>query len=160
NFDPVKTIMGQEVNLPDKTTASFNTLNVYLGTTYAVGTQVGEGRILVDILGLNLGYFSADPRTKVSDPKATSVSKLGNHLLVSLNLPLGTQYIFDNGLMLGFRHRLDFAFSSEPKDVTRTVDGTTRTTTLGSGGYYGTGKTQAAYMAYNLTFSIGYAFGK
>ncbi|MGL5956556.1 MAG: hypothetical protein ACRC0X_08165, partial [Brevinema sp.] len=45
NFDPVKTIMGQEVNLPDKTTASFNTLNVYLGTTYAVGTQVGEGRI-------------------------------------------------------------------------------------------------------------------
>ncbi|MGL4677018.1 MAG: hypothetical protein ACRCWI_05070 [Brevinema sp.] len=138
----------------------FNTLSFSIGTSYAMGKVVGKGRILVDILGLNFGYFTANLILSDKVESATFISRMGNNLLVSLNLPLGVQYIFNNGLMLGFKHRLDFAFSTIPTGESIAIEDNSMTTTPLGGGIFGIDQSQTSYLAYNLTFSIGYVFGK
>ncbi|MGL5956557.1 MAG: hypothetical protein ACRC0X_08170 [Brevinema sp.] len=140
----------------------FNTLHFYIGTTYGIGQIVGYGRILVDILGLNFGFFTANliVSEQVDDEKVHFISRMGNNFLLSLNLPLGIQYIFNNGLMLGFRHRLDFAFSKLYTGFKSTVRDTITTSIPQDGGVFGLSKFQDSYLGYNMNFSIGYVFGK
>lgn len=152
NFDPIYKQGGQKVDLSNNTSESFDTIYFQLGATYSLGTELKNGKILVDILGLNLGYTS--PRCEVvllmQNTQITAVTKFGDGFLLGINLPLGTQYIFNNGLSIGFRHRLDFIIGSKP-----IIDGKN----LLSGSLLGTDKSQLNNLAYNLTFSIGYVFG-
>ncbi len=127
---------------------------IYAGTTYAMGFKAGKGRLLFDIIGVNLGYFSGDMiYFEEGSTKELYTMKSGNAMLVSFNLPLGMHYVFDNGLMLGFRHRVDTAIGADPEynddfEIT-------------SGSIYGNNvdKFQMGYLSYNATLSIGFAFG-
>ncbi len=116
---------------------------VYIGATHTIGTAAGPGIYMMDTLGFNLGWLGATVRCSVSsDGKATEKSiDYGNSFLFAVKLPLGMQYIFDNGISVGFRHRLDFAFGSE------------------SGSHFGTGRYQNLHIIYNLTLSAGFTFG-
>ncbi len=177
NFDGISKLGGEKVELPKGCSMSFNPMYVYVGTTYAMGAKMGNGTLLVDVLGLNLGYFGASSKSvgsfgfgddgeeeeevaSIADSsKMTMIAKDGGAFLVSLNLPLGTQYVFDNGFSVGFRHRLDFAFGSTSDEEGKVkVDGTT-TTYTSKGSQFGTKDGQSSYLAYNLTVSLGYAFG-
>ncbi len=116
----------------------------YVGTTYSLGRKHENITYLVDIIGVNLGWIQS---TLSIDG---SLYNMGSNLLVSANLPGGTSFIFDEGLSLSFRHRLDFAFGGEPTWGTHGID---------SGSYFGSGSDQTGYLAYNLTVSVGYSFG-
>ncbi len=122
----------------------FQSIFLYLGTTFALGTKIGEGTLLVDALGINLGWINTELRYD------SEYYKLGNSFLFSLILPAGIQYIFDMGLVLGLRQRLDFAVGGKPTWGTHGID---------SGSYFGSASDQTGYIAYNLTVSVGYSFG-
>ncbi len=129
------------------------TMHAYVGATYTVGTMIGPGTFMVDTLGLNFGWMGAKVNYSYADSGATTETKMnyGNSFLLSVNLPLGMQYIFNNGISLGFRHRVDFAFGAEYKSKS---DGSYE-----SGSHFGTGSQQNLYIAYNLTISAGFTFG-
>lgn len=163
NFNKMTSLSGEKVdeNFLDIIGVSafdLNSLYFQVGSTYQFGFRRNGGRLMLDILGLNLGYFSGDTKTTYKTG-VTHKDMFGNHFLLGINLPLGINYIFDNGLMLGFRHRLDFTFSNEK--VGAKITGTDHTvTTPEKGGSFGIHDTQSSYIAYNLAFSIGYVFGK
>ena len=172
NFSPLSTIGGEKVTpemlemigfpLIPGATAGLNTTTFSVGTTYMLGGKVGNGRLMVNVLGLNLGYLTGNFKAtaEVGGIKGSINQKTGNSFLVGIELPLGTQYIFDNGFSLGFSHRLDIALGGKPKPGTPTVDGHDTTNPMDEGSAFGTDKTQLSYMAYNLTVSLGYVFGK
>ena len=160
NFSPISKISGIKAELPEDFSVGFNTTTVSVGTTYIIGSKIGNGRLMFDVLGLNIGYLSGDYKymfKEVNDFVGYTV-KTGNNFLVSIELPLGTRYIFDNGLTLGFSHRLDFAFGGELKGMKD--PGSEVTTIEPDGSLLGSGDNQLNYLAYNLTFSLGYVFGK
>lgn len=158
SFDHIYKVGNSVVDLPDDIKNRFYSLTVSFGTTYIVGTKMDSGRLLVDILGLNIGYFSGAEELETS--ANTTVFKKGENFLLGLTLPLGIQYIFDNGLILGYRHRLDFAFGESPTRGAAVADGNKVTFPVDKGGIFGTKDSQKSFLAYNLTFTIGYAIGK
>ena len=163
NFSPVYKQGGESVELPAGSAAGLNTTTFSLGSTYMLGGKVGNGRLMVNVLGLNLGYLTGNNyySATVGGIKGSENSKTGNSFLVGIELPLGAQYIFDNGFSLGFSHRLDIALGGKPKSGTTEVDGHDKTYPLDEGSAFGTDKTtQSSYLAYNLTVSLGYVFGK
>jgi len=162
NYDGVYQKGGNPVNFPKSMSQSLDTMYFQVGTTYQLGTVLGKGRILVDVLGLNLGIISLKDvlNQKVAETESTIIQKGGNAFLIGINLPLGTQYIFDNGFTLGFRHRLDFALGGERSGLGGESNGTTTTIFYDKGSQFGTHNNQKSYLAYNLTFSLGYVFGK
>ena len=159
NFSPISKEGGEKVVLPEGMSIGLNTTTFSVGTTYMLGGKMGNGRLMVNVLGLNLGYLTGNNKNTTTTPEMTANYKTGNSFLVGIDLPLGTQYIFDNGFSIGFSHRLDFALGSEFKEGTEVIDGTT-VTVPGTGSSFGTKDTQSSYMAYNLTVSLGYVFGK
>ena len=166
NFSPISTIGGEKftpemLNFPEGATASLNTTTFSVGTTYMLGGKVGNGRVMVNVLGLNLGYLTGNLKgsAEVGGIKGSINQKTGNSFLVGIELPLGTQYIFDNGFSLGFSHRLDIALGKTATASKTTIDGHDTTHTP-NGSAFGTDKSQFSYMAYNLTVSLGYVFGK
>ena len=161
NFSPISKMSGIKVEAPEDFYMGFDTTTFSVGTTYIIGSKIGNGRLMFDVLGLNIGYLTGAYKQidKSSSSPSEFIVKTGNNFLVSIELPLGTRYIFDNGLTLGFSHRLDFAFGGERKPGTPTMDGTTSTTPA-TGSQFGTKDSQQSYMAYNLTVSLGYVFGK
>ena len=159
NFSPISKEGGEKVELPEGMSIGLNTTTFSVGTTYMLGGKMGNGRLMVNVLGLNLGYLTGNNKNTTTTPEMTQNSKTGNSFLVGIDLPLGTQYIFDNGFSLGFSHRLDFALGGEYKQGDPKTDGTT-VTIPATGSFFGTKDTQSSYMAYNLTVSLGYVFGK
>ena len=161
NFSPISKVGGEKYELPESMSMGLNTTTFSVGTTYMLGGKIGNGRLMVNVLGLNLGYLTGNRKIieTIGGTTSTDNKKSGNSFLVGIDLPLGTQYIFDNGFSLGFSHRLDFAFGGERKPGTPTMDGTTSTTPA-TGSQFGTKDSQQSYMAYNLTVSLGYVFGK
>ena len=159
NFSPISKEGGEKVVLPEGMSIGLNTTTFSVGTTYMLGGKMGNGRLMVNVLGLNLGYLTGNNKTSSETPEMTANYKTGNSFLVGIDLPLGTQYIFDNGFSLGFSHRLDFALGGEYKQGDPKTDGTT-VTIPATGSSFGTKDTQSSYMAYNLTVSLGYVFGK
>ena len=144
-------------------TMGLNTTTFSVGTTYMLGGKVGNGRLMVNVLGLNLGYLTGNIKTTapILGLDVTANVKTGNSFLVGIDLPLGTQYIFDNGFSLGFSHRLDIALGGKnTTGRTTTTEGLDTTTTPNEGSVFGTDKSQFSYLAYNLTVSLGYVFGK
>ncbi len=145
NMGGVENIDGSDSMYSD---TGIEPMSFYAGTTYAMGFRAGKGTLLFDIIGFNLGYFTGDMiYFKEGSSEKLSTTKSGGAMLVSFNLPLGTQYVFDNGLMLGFRHKVDTVIGYDPEynddfEIT-------------SGSIYGhnTDK-QSAYLAYNLTVSV------
>ena len=159
NFSPVYKMGGEKAVLEDGVKMGLNTTTFSVGTTYMLGGKVGNGRLMVNVLGLNLGYLTGNNKSSSETPEATYNYKTGNSFLVGIDLPLGTQYIFDNGFSIGFSHRLDIALGGEYKQGDPKMDGTTATIPA-TGSQFGTDKTQSSYLAYNLTVSLGYVFGK
>ncbi len=149
--------MGETVESSDDYSTTFETMHLYAGATYIVGAKVGPGTLLVDALGVNIGWINNKFNMSCTYDGKTEKNSYdyGNSLLFSVNLPLGTQFVFDNGLMLGFRHRLDFQFGSEFKYTFDSND----EFKYESGSYFGTRDDQQLYLAYNLTVSVGFAFG-
>ena len=160
NFSPISKMSGIKAELPEDFSVGFNTTTVSVGTTYIIGSKIGNGRLMFDVLGLNIGYLSGEYKYMFKEVNAFVgyTVKTGNNFLVSIELPLGTRYIFDNGLTLGFSHRLDFAFGGELKGMKD--PGSEVTTIEPDGSLLGSGDNQLSYLAYNLTFSLGYVFGK
>ena len=163
NFSPLSTTFGEDVVLEDGVSLGLNTTSFSVGSTYMLGGKVGNGRLMVNVVGLNLGYLTGNLKTsfKQGDVTGSNNQKTGNSFLVGIDLPLGTQYIFDNGVSLGFSHRLDFALGGEnTTGSTEKIDGNNATYTPNEGSMFGTKDSQQSYMAYNLTFTVGYVFGK
>ena len=162
NFSPAYKSGGESVNLPEGLKVGLNTTTFSVGTTYMLGGKIGNGRLMVNVLGLNLGYLTGNIKCTATQGGQTGSSnqKTGNSFLVGIDLPLGTQYIFDNGFSVGFSHRLDFALGGEIKTMTEKIDGNNATYTPNEGSMFGTKDNQQSYMAYNLTVSLGYVFGK
>ncbi len=157
NISDLHRVDGRLVLFADGADNYIRTLHFYAGTTYAIGREIGLGQILIDIVGVNLGYLNTKEVRETSTSKEAVYS--GSIFTLSGNLPLGIQYIFDNGWMLGFKHRLTFAFSGTPTIKTSTVDDVLIYQPT-SGGLYGLFNSQAKYLSYNLTLSVGYVFGK
>ena len=161
NFSPISKIGGEEFELPEGMNMGLNTTSFSVGSTYMLGGKIGEGRLMVNVLGLNLGYLTGNNKISFKEGEITSSEnmKTGNSFLVGIELPLGTQYIFDNGFSLGFSHRLDFALGKQSTESKETIEGNNTTSTQ-DGSAFGYKESQQNYMAYNLTVSLGYVFGK
>ena len=157
NFNNYCKIGGEKVQFPTSYTSVFNTTSFSLGTTYIIGTRVGIGRLMVDVVGVNIGYLTGTFKTELSS--TISNVKTGSSFLIGIELPFGTQYIFDNGFSISFSHRLDFAFGKEMTDAEMTIDGDS-STIIPNGSTLGSKESQENYLAYNLTVSLGYIFGK
>ena len=158
NFSPIAKQGGKKVELIEGHSFGFNDITVSLGTTYMIGTKVDKGRLMVDIVGLNLGYLTG--ATKLFLNPTTIIHKTGNNFLLGIDLPLGIRYIFDNGFSIGFSHRLDFAFGKDRTGNTISESGNTTTSTPNNGSSLGTKENQASYLAYNLSLDIAFVFGK
>ena len=161
NFSPISKMSGIKVEAPEDFYMGFDTTTFSVGTTYIIGSKIGNGRLMFDVLGLNIGYLTGAYKQidKSSSSPSEFIVKTGNNFLVSIELPLGTRYIFDNGLTLGFSHRLDFAFGGELTDFEDSTSGGV-SSYIPKGSLLGSGDNQLSYLAYNLTFSLGYLFGK
>lgn len=157
NFSPISKQGGKKVDLIDGQSFEFNDITFSLGTIYMIGTKVDKGRLMVDILGINLGYLTGE--TKLVLNSSTIIHKTGNNFLLGIDLPLGVRYIFDNGFSIGFSHRLDFAFGKERIGNKISESGNT-ITSIPNGSALGTKYNQASYLAYNLTLDLAYVFGK
>ena len=161
NFSPVYKMGGEKAVLEDGMKMGLNTTSFSVGSTYMIGKKLGSGRLMVNVIGLNLGYLTGNNKISMTTPEMTQNGKTGNSFLVGIDLPLGTQYIFDNGFSVGFSHRLDFALGGEnTTGSTEKIDGNNATYTPNEGSLFGTKDGQQSYMAYNLTVSLGYVFGK
>lgn len=160
NFSPLYKSGGKAAKdvLVDGKTSVFSSKYLTIGTTYILGSKLDRGRLMIDVLGVNIGWFTARDLRKVNGEMNWTI--YGNSLLLGVNLPLGTQYIFDNGFMIGFHHRLDFAFGNEKSIHLINVANNQTDDTLATDAVFGTGKNQHSYLAYNIAFSIGYAIGK
>ena len=168
NFSPLTKVNGEKfdpeaIGYDKYGSTTLNTSGFSLGTTYMIGNKLGKGRLMINVLGLNLGYLSAtytNIKISTSTTYSTHINKYADSFLLGVELPLGIQYIFDNGLSLGFSHRLDFSFGKDGAGTPdRTIDGDTITDTYNKSAF-GSGDGQASYLAYNLTVRIGYVFGK
>ena len=160
-FNSVYKYGGEKIELPKDVSMELNNINFSVGSTYIMGVKLGNGRLLVNVIGLNLGYLTGTFKVsfKMDADQLNINQRTGNSFLVGIDLPLGTQYIFDNGLSLGFSHRVDFAFGGEYKADSPVIDGNNSTTSA-TGSMFGSKNSQQSYLAYNLTVSLGYVFGK
>ena len=158
-FSPAYKLRGERTESVNKSYQGLHTTSFSVGSTYMIGKKLNTGRLMVNVLGLNLGYLTGNIKQVTPGQTMTINNKTGNSFLVGIDLPLGTQYIFDNGFSVGFSHRLDFALGKESTEGDSTMDGTTKTNTQ-NGSQFGTKDGQQSYMAYNLTVSLGYVFGK
>ena len=157
NFSPIAKQGGNKVDLIEGQSFGFSDITFSLGTTYMLGAKVAKGRLMVDVLGINLGYLTG--KTRLFLNPTTFIHKTGNNFLLGINLPLGIRYIFDNGFSIGFSHRLDFAFGKGRTENRFSYLGDTTISTP-DGSALGTKDNQASYLAYNLTLDIAYVFGK
>ncbi len=157
NFNNHSKIGGEKVQFPISYTSVFNTISFSLGTTYMIGTRVGTGRLMISVGGINIGYLTGTFKTELSS--IISNVKTGNSFLIGIELPFGTQYIFDNGFSIGFSHHLDFAFGREMTDAKMTIDGDSSTITP-NGSRLGSKESQENFLEYNLAVNVGYVFGK
>ena len=157
NFSPIAKQNGKKVSLVEEQSFGFSDITFSLGTTYMMGAKVAKGRLMVDVLGINLGYLTG--KTKLFLNPLIFIHKTGNNFLLGINLPLGIHYIFDNGFSIGFRHRLDFAFGRE-RTGNKFSDSGDTTISTPNGSALGTKDNQASYLAYNLTLDLAYVFGK
>ncbi len=155
NFSDIYTVDGRRAILSEGTDIGLNSIYFQVGTTYSIGWVLDKGRVFLDMIGLGVGYINTEEIGKYSSYSETV--KSGDIFTLSVNLPLGVQYIFNNNMMIGFRHRLNFAFSAEPT-IKKTVSGTDVYYKPSNGGLYGMSRNQSKYLDYNLTFNIGYVF--
>ena len=157
NFDTIYSSGGLAV--PDQYAATFNTLSLTAGTTYMMGTKVDNGRVLVDVLGLEIGFMIG--RIDIDDKGADHkyILDTGSSFLIGITLPLGVRYILDNGFSIGLSHRLDIALGRGSSDVTTDTSGNTTTITP-NGSALGYRDHQNNYLAYNLSLNIGLVFGR
>lgn len=161
SWNPIHKFGGESSQdaLGDGNTSRFDRKHATLGTTYLLGTRIGGGRLMMDVLGVNIGWFVArDVRTFRNGNKMHQ-DIYGNSFLLGLTLPLGTQYIFDNGFMVGFRHRLDFTWG-ENKNLIYGEDKDRTYTIPDEGSFFGTSSDQNTYLGYSITISFGFALGK
>ncbi len=156
NFNSLCRVDGRIAILGDGVENSMRAMYFNAGTTYYIGRELNFGRILIDIVGVNIGYLCTKEIRENSSKKEIIYS--GGIFTLSANLPMGIQYIFDNGIMLGFKHRLNFAFSGTPTIQSTTSNNVTEYEPT-TGGLYGIGSSQSKYLSYNLTFGVGYVFG-
>ncbi len=150
DFNNVKTFLGSSdnVSLQGFDSWRFDTINLYIGAVYNLGAKVGNGTLLVDVLGFNFGWMKACEKRSVGSESMNF--NMGNSFQLGLVLPAGVKYVFDMGLMIGFRQKLDFAFGGAPTyDAVYNITG---------GSSFGTRSDQFSYLAYNLALSIGYKF--
>ena len=157
NFDTVYSSGGFAV--PDRYAATFNTLSLTVGTVYMMGTRLDNGRVLVDVLGLEIGYMTG--RITIDDEEVDHklILETGSSFLIGITLPLGVRYILDNGFSIGLSHRLDIALGRGSSDARVNTSGNTTTITP-NGSFLGYRPHQSNYLAYNLSLNIGLVFGK
>lgn len=161
NFDTIYSAGGFAV--PNQFDVTFDTLSITVGTVYMMGTKIDKGRVLVDVLGLEIGYMIGRIDIETKEVAGMDDHKLvldtGSSFLIGITLPLGIRYILNNGLSIGFSHRLDIALGRGSSDVTVDTSGNT-TTIIPNGSALGYRDHQSNYLAYNLSLNIGLVFGK
>lgn len=151
NFDCAISLHGQK--LPSNLKFRIDRPYGYISSTYSVGHQFNNAKLMFDILGINLaiGNRTAVSSTFINGRNVESTADLGGAFGFGINLPIGTQYIMNNGFVVGFRHSLNFLFPAYNNKngqnflnekvgnkVSRSVN----------------------YINYNLIVSFGYMFGK
>lgn len=157
--------IGATANLLGSNIERRDSIRFSVGATYATGKKVENARYLFDIIGLDFGFLGFNTYTFFRRGNFTeSGSKnLGLSALVGVTLPGGMHYIYDNGFSIGYRHRLDFAFNHpSPKFINgnHTSNGFGDFGTGAPSPGFGAELSQRTFLAYNLTFSIGYVWGR
>ncbi len=144
NFNDIKKFHSSSTKSTSYSTWRIDTISAYAGTTFNIAVKFPSGSLLMDIAGVNAGWM------KASEKIDSSTRSWGNSILLGINLPGGIKYILNNGLMIGFRQKVDMAFGSTPvlDDDSSAV----------SGSYFGITRSQFSYLSYNITASIGYKF--
>lgn len=135
------------------TNNTFSTIYTQVGTSLQIGASFESGVVLVDLLGINLGYQNSTGYSPLGDLGNHDLIEYGHGFLFGINLPLGITFILANGFIMGFRQRLDFIFSPEPVYRINNVD-------MIYGGLFGLKKDQNIYFSYNITFSLGFILGE
>lgn len=83
-----------------------------LSSTYTAGRQLANSKFMVDILGVTSSFGNLKGTVKVTDSNKSKKQELpaGGFWSLGLNLPLGFQFVADNGFVFGFRHSLSLLF--------------------------------------------------
>ncbi|SFB82141.1 hypothetical protein SAMN02745150_00946 [Brevinema andersonii] len=147
NFDTMLTIA--ERKLPPGLGARLDIPYGYISSTYSVGRQFDNAKLMFDILGINLAIGNMTLHSSEYDEYHST--EAGGVFHVGINLPIGTQYIMNNGFVIGFRHSLNFLFPAyNNKDGDNFLNEKVNNKTLRA----------INYINYNLIVSFGYMFGK
>lgn len=147
NFDTITTLAGRS---PDPgTKARLDRPYGYISSTYSLGHQFNSAKLMFDILGINLSIGNVTFHASANNKYDTS--EYGGTYGVGINLPLGTQYIMNNGFVIGFRHSLNFLLPAyKSKNGHNFLEEKVNNKSLRS----------AHYINYNLIVPFGYMFGK
>ncbi len=92
-----------DVYLKDyNTTVQLKGYSGSIGSTFQLGQIFDRFRIMADIVGFSMGGSTLFHNNSVDH------SRLGDNFNVGLILPGGFQVVFNTGMMLGLRHKIDF----------------------------------------------------
>lgn len=85
---------------------------VSLSSTYSAGRQFANSKFMVDVLGVTSSFGNIKGSAKVMEVHETEKVEFpgGGFWSIGLNLPLGFQFVMNNGFVFGFRHSLSFLF--------------------------------------------------
>jgi len=118
-----------------------------IGSTFQLGrlftgTQLNNSRIksvrfMADIIGFSLGGSSLYHSSSVD------ISRLGSNFNIGFILPGGFQTVFENGFMVGLRHKIDFIVPIGKSNLFTDLEG----------------KISSNVFNYNIYANIGYAIG-
>lgn len=127
--------------------AQWNGYSGSIGSTFQMGrlftgAQLNNSRIksirfMADIIGFSLGGSSLYHTSSVSS------SHLGDNFNIGFILPGGFQTVFENGFMVGLRHKIDFIVPVGKNNTFTDLEG----------------KISSNVFNYNIYANIGYAIG-
>ncbi|MGL4394618.1 MAG: hypothetical protein ACRCS8_05280 [Brevinema sp.] len=150
---------------------SFTQIYGTLSTTYSVGRKLDSGRFMIDAVGLNiaLGGTSVKMKEDTGSPLLNSMLGItdtsyrnfgfGKYLGLGLVLPLGFQYVGNNGFVFGVRHSMTLLFPVAPDNITL-LGNNTESHFLAGENANGNKVRDFDYFDYKIDISLGFMIGK
>ena len=137
-----------EINMKDRDIdVRLNGYSGSIGSTFQLGriftgaqlnnSRIKSVRFMADIIGFSLGGSS------LYHNNSTDKNRLGDNFNIGFILPGGFQTVFDNGFMVGLRHKLDFIVPVGKSNMFTDYEGSTTSNIVN----------------YNIYINLGYAIG-
>ena len=118
-----------------------------IGSTFQLGriftgdqlnnSRIKSVRFMADIIGFSLGGSTLYHNNSVDK------NRLGDNFNIGFILPGGFQTVFDNGFMVGLRHKIDFVVPVGKSNLFTDLEG----------------KTSSSIVNYSFYANLGYAIG-